>query len=420
MGCFPEGSGRERGKGKKGRVTPVDLPVKGTKVAFVFTAGAGAMQAILAVTEKLEADLGIRGLGSVTDVAAGISSGSLLAASLTYDNPPKINSKDLKAKINALVRQVFPDVAGLIDELINVHGFSLPELEAIFLEINKAPPDMSSPATISSGLEKIMLEAAKNEISIKGKLEKSGAASDFITTIAPKLGPMVGQDLARAATLTNIIKTRVLSDVPLDDAKVTRMMAYAEGEKKPVFFGPPAFASFVDGPYAVNTTKLHDGLVSSSAIPRFIKAPINLDFKMPDGSVKTIPDLKDGVFATKGGFDPSAVFYDIFSKMFAGEDLLIVYIGNGSPRDREFRSNLNKKYGFNNKISQQITAQGKKITYVAIDLEIKDENGKNLFNISSFYANDQLAGYMNQAAQKSVQSKAYKWVLDAIKTSKGI
>jgi hypothetical protein len=230
----------------------------------------------------------------------------------------------------------------------------------------------------------------------------------------------VGKDVGNAQVLATSIKG-IIGDVPLSDAKVGNLIAFATGEGKPVYFGAPAFAKFVDGPFAdTSSTKLHEALVSSSAIPHFIKAPTTINFTMPGGGVKNIPNLIDGVFATaKGTFDPSAIYYDVFAKMFRDEELLIVYVGNGAPVDSAFRRGLGSKYGYKNKISQQTLTNGKKITFVSIEPEIVDDDGKSLFNVSGFYANADLEKYMDKAGDSAVSSPAYKWALDAMKAARG-
>lgn len=414
MGCGDGSSGRSRTK--KNRGTPATLPVKGAKIAFIFPAGAGAMRVILGITEALEKDLGIQGLGVVADVAGGVSSGSLVASALTVDKTPKITSKDLKAQMGDLVSTVFPHTKVLVDRLMTDYNFTLSELEAIFLEIMKAPPDLSSPASATAGLETIMINAGKSAFGIKSKIDAKGSIADFMAAIAPLIVPMAGFDSNRTTILTDHI-TKILGDTTLSDPTNSKMLAFATGDGKPVFFGPSSLAKFVSGPFAVGTTKLHKALVASSAIPSFIKAPSDIDFIFPDGTTKNIPDLKDGFFATEGKFDPSATFYEIFSKQFAGDDVLMVFVGNGADIDAKFRAMLRNKFGFNNKISQGTTAQGKQITYVAIDANIKDDNGKKLFNLSSFYYSKELAGFMDKAAEEAIKSKAYDWTLKALKAA---
>lgn len=415
IGCGEEtGSGRKRGKGREA-VTKATLPTKGAKIAFIFPAGAGAMRASLAITEKLEGDLNISSLGSVIDVAGGVSSGSLVAAALTFSNPA-ISSKSLKANLGSLVRKVFSDVNGLVDFLVRNYQFSLDELEALFVELTLDPPDLSTKANAEIGFERILTKASIAKFSIKKKISDKGSVSDFVTAIMPHVtAHMVGQSGARATRLGDTIKA-VLGDVPLSDPNCNKLIAYASVNKKPVFFGPQRFAAYVTGPFAVDSTRLHEALVSSSAIPRIIQAPGHLQFN--DGSgVVNLRDIVDGFFATEGKFDPSAVYYEMFSKMFAGEELLIVYVGNGATPDSNFRTELRRKYGFKNKISQQPIGGDKKITFVAIDTVIADENGNDLFNLSGFYDNPKLATYMDNAGKKAVLSPAYEWARDAMKAA---
>lgn len=411
VGCDDTGSGLPRKR--KGPGLQTAFPDKGTKIAFIFPAGAGAMRVILGITEKLEADLGIKGLGEVINVAGGVSSGSLVAAALTLNQTPRITSERLKQELGPLIRKVFPHTNELVDLLIKKYGFTLGELEAIFKEIMKSPPNLSAQSLAEADFKVIIENAIKEKFGIKSKISAKGTISEFIDKLKPYIERMVNFDQERADLLAGSIKN-ILGDNDLQDPKNDKFLAYASADKKPVFFGPPRLAKFVTGPYAVGQTKLYEALVASSAIPQFIKAPTNINFTFPDGNVKNIPDLKDGFFASEGRFDPSAIFYEAFSKQFPGENLLIVFVGNGAKVDRQFRGMLRQKFNFSSGISQETLAQGKKITFVAIDAKIKDDNNEDIFNLSGFYDSQDLEKYMDEAAEQAVNSKAYEWALKAI------
>jgi hypothetical protein len=414
VACGQEGGSGRRNKRKgkdSGHAEKVTLPAKGTKIVLFFPAGAGAMGASLEVTKQFEEDLGVNNLADSIQGAGGVSSGSLMAAAMVSG---KITSKALQAELANLVRKVFPDSNALVDKLINDYKFALDELEALFTEIMKDPPDMTSPASAEASLEKALINAGVNKISIKSKI---GDTKKFVADISANIGAMVNKDVSNAAALSNEIK-KILGDVPLSDPSFSKLITYATGDNGPVYFGGTAYASLVNGPFAVGA-KLDEALISSSAIPHFIKAPTGIMFSIPGGGTKNIPHLKDGVFATTPmRFDPSRILYDIFTKLFRDEDLLMVYVGNGAPVDKPFRAELRSKYGFKDKISQQTLANGKKITYVAVDTEIVDDNDKNIFNLSQFYGSPQLAQYMSNAGKKAVQSPAYKWAVDAMKAAK--
>lgn len=411
--CNDGGSGRKRGPnaGRDGN-PEVTLPAKGTKVALVFPAGAGAMRTCLTITEQFETDLGVSDLASIIDAAGGVSSGSLLAAAMSAGKP----SKDIKRDLGAFVRDVFADANNLIDKLVNTYHFTLEDLEAIFAELMKNPPDMSNIAAAKTGFADILVKSAAVQVGIARKIAAVGTTDDFVLAIEPDLMKMLPQGPKNAAALEAAI-TKVIGNVPLSDPTASKFIAYASHDKKPAFFGGPTFATFVKDPFAIPATKLHDALIASSAIPGFITAP-PITFNLPGGGTAVYNDLIDGVFATPGRFDPSATLYDVYTKMFANEDLLIVFIGNGAEYDGDFRSMLRTKYGMRNKIAQQTLANGKKVTFTAIDATIVNDKNKSLFNLSGFYDSPDLAKYMDKAGKAAVKSPAYKWALDAIKASK--
>lgn len=404
---------------RKGPGLTTSLPDKGTKIAFIFPAGAGAMRVILGITEKLEEDLGVDGLASVIDAAGGVSSGSIVAAALTIDKTPKITSKMLKAELGKLVRNVFPHVNDLVDKLITTYGFTLSELEIIFGQVMTSPPRLSSQIEAEADFENIIENAAKDKSAIISKVKRAkGNVADFIAAISGNITFLLNFSGERAQLLGDNIKS-ILGDSDLLNAKNNKFLSYASSNAKPVFFGAPHLSKFVSGPYAVGTTKVYEALVASSAIPQFIKAPADINFTLPDGSTQNINNLIDGVFATEERlrFDPSATFYEAFKKQFANENVLIVYVGNGARRDRKFRGMLTQKYGLSAGIAQETTAQGKKITFVAIDAKIKDDDGNDIFYLSGFYDSEDLERYMDFAAEEAVKSLAYDWALKAIKAS---
>lgn len=408
-----EGSGRSRKNSR--RTPPATLPEKGAKIALVFPAGAGAMGASLAVTAELEKDLG-KNLKEVIVAAGGVSSGSLAAAAIVTG----LSSKDLAAQLGTLVSTVFSDAQALVDKLIRDYQFTFAELETLFDEISKEPPKFTDQATAEAGLERVLTATAKAKISVLAKINAKGDTKAFIAAISPSVMAMLNQEVTRANALRTAINT-VIGDMAINDPKLDKLLVLANADlktKKPVFFGAAQFASFVNAPFAVSGTRLSEALISSSAIPNFIKAPTTLSFTAQDGSGPTImPDIIDGVYATDGRFDASATFYDIFTKRFAGEELLIVYVGNGAPYDKQFRSKLRAENGIRNGVSQKTLSNGKKVTFVAIDTTIEDDNKNSVFNVSSFYAHKDLTRFMQNAGEKARSSNAYKWALDAMKAA---
>lgn len=407
--CGDPNSGRSKDRYR--RFPEVKLPAKDAKVAFIFPAGAGAMRVILGVTEQMEKDLGITTIGSVIDVAGGVSSGSLVAAALTQGDPAKINSGDLKNKVGSLVRAVFPYVNRLIDKMIADYKFTLGELNEIYREMTSAKnlADLSSVANAETTLERVLTEAGKKQPSILIKINAKGDTARLKKDLAPEIAAVTGSALTRSNVLRGIIiDPTLLGNNTLDDPLNKKFYAIASNNKQPMFFGPPSFAPFVSGAFADGTTDLYKALIASSAIPGFIQGPTDVSF----AGRGVVPDLKDGFLAVT--FDPSAVLYDIYEKQFSNDNIFIVFVGNGAAIDSAFRDKIGEHSG----LAEKTRANGKKTTFAAIDSHIT--NGKeSLFDLSGFYDHTDLANYMDEAAKKACETKAYAWTIKALKSVMG-
>jgi hypothetical protein len=411
--CSDDVIRRKKGQ-KRQKNVEVSLPTKDTAVVWIIPAGAGAMRVSLGVFEAFEKELGT--LDPIIDMVGGASSGALAGAGLTYGNPPKNTPTSLKADLGKMLRKVFPHINDLADKLVKEHGFKLDELEAIFTELNNSGTtalNLSTPADAVNSITNVVKNAAKNigKPSIAAKL-KSLAPNGILD---PDLVAIVNQlsTVNRANLLANEIR-QILGPSTIDDPENDKLIAVASHNRKPVFFAAPKLAEYLPGPYAVGSTPIEQGLVATAAIPRIIDAPNNISFYQQGGSgPTTISGLVDGFFAV-GGFDPSRLFYEIFSKLYADKNILIIYVGNGAAVDQQFRSEQGIRRG---RITQK-DVQGKKITFVAIDTTIEDSRGDNLFNVSGFYANPELFELMDKAAAKATETKAYKWAVLALKAIK--
>lgn len=389
--------------------TPPELPTSNAKVAFIFPAGAGAAQVILAIAEQMEQDLGINHLGEIIDMAGGISSGSIIASALTHGNPPRLSASALKSQLSNFISQVFPNTQTMLDRLANDYEFGLVEFETIFKEILQTPPNFSSLNSAETSIQELLVRAALKKPSIMGKVNSHGGIQGLINIFNSANIVQNLQRTDRAALLQGLI-SGLLGNSMLNDPINARFVAFASHDKKPVFFAPPGDEKYFDAPYAEGSTPLYKALISSAAIPGFIKAPTDIRFFSANGGGPTvIADLKDGFFATSSGFDPSAIFYDFYTKKYSQKELLIIFVNNGARVDGSFRRKIgwNRTYG----VAQ---SEDKKVTFVAIDSKILDQDGHDLFNVAGFYSNPDLTQYMDEAAKTVVKEPGYKWAIEAL------
>lgn len=406
--CGDGTSGKTRRRhGAQQPTKKAELPAKGAKIALIFPAGAGAMRVALGVTEKMESDLGLP-LGDKIHMAGGVSSGALTAAAVSSSSHPR-TSAELKAQMGSLVRTVFPLMNELVDKLMRDHNFTLEELEQLFVELMKKPPDFSSPAKAENDVVDIMTKAAIKVPSLAGKVSNRTA---IMASVNPIIAKFIGADVNTALNLKGVIDT-LLGDSTMASPENAKLIAIASHAGKPVYFAAPALDKFIPGPLAEGSTNLWKALVSSAAIPHVIRAPNDIAFRQPgSSSYNVIAELQDGFFADNVKFDPSSVLYDIFTKQFAGEELVMIFIGNGAPVDGAFRTKLKFSSGV-----AQTESNGKKVTFVAIDTKIVSSKGKSLFNLSGFYDSPDLAKYMDKASSDATTSNAYKWAIDALKAA---
>lgn len=388
------------------------LPVKDTKVVWIIPAGAGAMRVSLGIFQAMEKELGT--LDPFIDMVGGVSSGALAGAGLTYGNPPKKTPKSLKDDLGTMLKAVFPQINKLGDKLMS-EGFTLDELEAIYQEISNSSNialDFSSPQAINNTFATVFLNAVLKEPSMIGKLNKlidskgdlkpdiAGLITGFsATTVAQNLGAQIDQ---------------ILGPSTINHPENAKLISIASYNKEPVFFANQSVAQFLPGPYAESTTPMRSALIATAAIPKIIDAPNDINFHQQGGGLANLTNLQDGFFAVGNRFDPSAIFYDIFTKLYEGQNILIIYVGNGAKEDKEFRN----KHGIKKGDKAQKEVGGKKITFIAIDTQIISSKGNDLFNLSGFYANEDLFALMDKAAQKATETEAFAWALQALRAIK--
>jgi hypothetical protein len=115
-------------------------------------------------------------------------------------------------------------------------------------------------------------------------------------------------------------------------------------------------------------------------------------------------------------FDPSALVYSFAPKIFPKDDLLIVLVGNGGPIDNDFRH----KHKLNADSAFQQHINGHEVTYVALDLNIFDDNKRDLFYVAGFDVSQRLTEALKRASSRAVKTRAYDFILRSIKSAKDI
>jgi hypothetical protein len=404
------------------RTAKADLPKKGARMFAIIPAGAQAVYVSLEEFAEIELRSGLTtdGIGSVLTLAGGVSSGALAAAGLTItaggpQDKPLFTAAALKQKIisERLVAKVFPETTDLMDELHNVLGFTLDELETIFMEIMSVQqkPTLDTDAEAQDFLlKKVLPAAALKKPSILGKIGAVKGNANVVTLIKG----LANKGDVRRDALKQVIVDVLPTATTIGARDISRVIAIASHNQTPVFFASSTIGS-IPNPRAVDATELWKALVSSAAIPGFIESPNDIVF-LPSNAV--ISALDDGFFAKGVGFDPSGVYYDIFTKEYPKDDIFIIYLGNGAPVNRDFR----KKHRLNKDGVFQVKENGRTITYVAIDAKIVDDNDNSLFNISQFYDNAEVQRHMQQAANEATKkgNKAFEWAVTATKAAIGV
>jgi hypothetical protein len=379
---------------------------KNAKLAFIFPAGAGAMRVNLGILEKMTSDLGINHLDNFIDVVGGVSSGALTGAILTYGDPPKNSLADVKHKLPEMLKDIFPHANRLAAILHKKHNVTLDELETIFKVLMD---NLSKDSRLN------IKDMFSNAAMVKPTLEKKIIENFFsMIDILPVANEMLKPDASkkRSKNLNDFI-IALLGQTTLEDPKNSKLIAISSYKREPVFFAPKGFIQVLPGPYAEQSTPLHKALIASSAIPGFFKEPDDINFYQKDGSgPENLSPLQDGFFAKNVGFDPSALFYDIFTKKFPSDELLIIYVGNGAPINDAFRRRLKEKS--NNGVMPNIAKNGKRVIFLPIDAYVKDDSDNSLFNISSFYHDSDLYRYMDNAVKAAVITENYKLALKMI------
>lgn len=389
----------------------VEIPKASTKVAFIFPAGAGAMRVILGVTEQLQKDLDDMPFVFLADSVGGVSSGSLTAAGLLKKSPA-----ELKEQLGALVREVFWVENRLIDKLVAEFKITLLELDAIFQVLAIHPPSLESEESAFESLKDALLKAVGRQPSLWSKIQAQGGPDAFLTKLQKHEFFKLMAEADRAEALRSAIK-QIIEPAAIGDPTYEKLIAISASSetRQPVFFANRKYADILPGALAIESTSLHDALIASSAIPGFIKAPTNILFTFPNETEpRLIAHLIDGFFAKGVGFDPSGIFYDIFSKQFPKDDLLMIYVSNGAPINWEFRT----KHPLDKNGINQVKKNNRTVTFVAIDTTISSDEGKDLFNLSGFYASSDLFKYMDRAVERAVESPAYAWVINALQDLK--
>lgn len=399
--------GKSRRRSGKGRKPEASLPSKDAKVVFIIPGGAGALRVSLGILETLEKDVG--NLDKYYDMVGGISGGALLAAAVV----DKVSLGKVKSELPGMLRAVFPELNNLGDKLI-AEGFKFSELEAIYKEISsgsKTSLDLSG-----GNIEKTFGEVFKNAVKNSGKPAMSGKLVKLMDSngaLKPDIAALIaGYNPGNTTNALFVAIQKMLGSSTIDDAKHEKLIAYAASGQKPVFITNTARAKNLGHAYFAAALPIEIGLLISSAIPKIIPLPPNIPIINADGSAGTA-DLSDGFFVNNQN-DPSAIFYEALLKVFADQELLLVYVGNGAPADGNWRKD---KFDMKTGVGQ-IEVKGKKVTFAAIDTTIKDGQDENLFNVAGFIDNKDLYDYMDKAVNKAKEGRGYKYVVKALKSAR--
>lgn len=400
----------------------IDPPSNNAKIVWIFPAGAGAARLSLGILAALEEDSGKK-FANIHDLVGGVSSGSLIAAALSSG---RHTSDSLKTALGPMLRRVFTTINDLGDELMKPEfDFKLGELAALFKEISNSSNttlDFSTQATTEKSIQDALTKAASSAdvgIEMVRKIKKltdsSGNLKPSLQTIISGLtgisgGMPVGE--ACAQRLGNEIDNELGAGLTIGDPKMAKVIAIASFNKNPVFFASDSLASFLGGPYAINSSLVRHALTSSAAIPNIIKANFNIQFHdAPGGALSIKSPLDDGFFAV-GGFDPSAKFYEIFAKAFADEEIIFVYVGNGADPDKKFRQDI---FNFTSGVAEK-KVKDKRHIFISLDGRIKDARGRNLFDLAGFFDNQELYDIMDKVALDiKAKSAAYQWLVGVLK-----
>ncbi len=381
-----------RRRPKKGVEVESVLPAKGAKIALVFMPGAGAYEASARVLAKMENDLA-KPIKQVVDAMVGASSGALLSGALDAN----LSAQDIADDTGAMITRIFPDIQPIVTEA-RAAGLSDAEL-------NKFAGD------IVTGKISFSSDLAKTFSSISGPVRAK------LSSKAASLTPIITNIISNKAASTNTLKTEINNYLgsagkTIDNSK---LLIIASDKTTPIIFSSEDWGKKSGLAYGAKTTLLVDALLASACIPAVFDSPSNISIDGPGGS-RISSDLRDGSFSLKGNFDPSSIAFEIVPKIFDGQDILIILVSNGGPTDKSFRKMhlLDKKDSFQTK-----TAQGKVITYIAIDLKIlKDKD--DMFYVAGFDGSSQMSTLMKEAAKESVASEAYKFAVDSIKAAQGL
>lgn len=378
---------------------------KPTKLLLIFPAGAGTLRVAMHIAAQLEADLGLKKLGDIVDMAGGISGGALAAAALTHGSPPRYSARELVDKIPALVQHTFPKINELLKAFRIDYGLSLYEINVLSEEL--LPLQKLDKNQAITGI----LQAMTN---IKNKapklLQKLGGMAGVLE-IPFKYGAQFKAVLTFSSTKAlEEFLLKVLGDSTLADKVNSKLIAIAACEERPILFIHEPLRAPTNFIQASSLTKLKTALIASSAIPGLIESePIMCT--MPDASVQEISNISDGVFISNlSNYDPSALLYEFYKNKFPNDDLLILYIGNGSKIDQEFRKRIGYRDG-----GQEIREKGRKITYMAIDAQFLDTLGRDLFSIAQIDSSLEAAQLAQEAAQKAINSFSYKRAFHALR-----
>lgn len=377
---------------------------KRPKLLLILPAGAGALQVIINIAAALEKDLGIEKLGSIIDNAGGSSSGAIAASALTNGIPTRYSARELKAKTPILLEKTLPELQAMLSVLKKEYDLNLVELNTL--------------------LEELITLSLKTPGSLVGLFDKVGAMLERSPSIDKKLEGQLGviaMSIKHAALIHAIkhldLKTGLrnfliplLGDAAMQDKSNSKLVTLAAHAHSPVFFAHELIMPWLKVPQGVLSTPLYDALVASCAIPGLI-TNFTVPVIMPDGPEKPL-SLQDGVFATKPlNYDPSEHFYKLYSAIFPNEDLLMLYMGNGSQVDQKFRAGLSNCHdGLCQKHEEKRT-----ISFMAIDAVITDSSGNNLFSLAQVDASSEMATLLAHAAIKAIESTAYKNALRTLK-----
>lgn len=399
-----------------------------TKVLFVFPAGAGAGIVSTLILEVLEAQFNTNA-GNLMDMAAGVSSGSIVAAGITYNNSA-FSAAKLTADTDQMMQKVFPGVKELFATLRSA-GIEDKKLSVLTKKISLG--QVAELKTLASSFANgIDFSNPMNLFGLGGTLQSLGldiadgmklfGHKDQLSQIFASLEALVNPKLRKAALKEAILdifdqrfdkNNKDHKNFTLHMEENNRFMSLASyGGEKVLFASSQFVQNLSDMGYNVvvpHEATVYNALGSSAAIPNFIHGSKSVWDKKDINK-----RLTDGVGALDTNtWDPSSLFYEIFKQLYPNDDLLIVYVGNGCETDSDFR----KSIGFNFKQGvAKVDDNNRSIEFVSLEPDLK-----GLFSLAVIYPHGEVETAIRGAVAQLVRSSpSFRNAVELIKTAKNL